>query len=161
MNPPAFTLRIPGPADAAGLADLHVETWRETYGSQMPASAFDDAARAARLEMWQGTLNLPNPAGTLQVAEAAGKLIGFAGAMPSKDREAVRDLHLRMLYVLADFHGTGAGQQLLDAVIGDSPALLWVAEDNLRARRFYERNGFAADGAQEEMMGLIAVRMVR
>lgn len=62
---------------------------------------------------------------------------------------------------LADLHGTGAGQLLLDAVLGDSPALLWVAKDNPRARRFYARNGFAADGAEEEAMGLTVVRMVR
>jgi len=35
---------------------------------------------------------------------------------------------------------------LLDAALGDQPALLWVAEQNPRAIAFYQRNGFSFDG---------------
>jgi hypothetical protein len=31
-------------------------------------------------------------------------------------------------------------------VLGDSPASLWIANDNPRARAFYERNRFEPDG---------------
>ena len=164
MNPPAITLREPTFDDAAALGDLHVETWRETYGQLMPASAFDDAARAARVEMWQGTLQRPERDGTLLVAETKDQLIGFAGAAPSTDEHTARPLELRMLYVLAEHHGSGAGQALLEAVIGDNPAFLWVAKDNPRARRFYERNRFTTDGAEAvyiQATGFMIVRMVR
>lgn len=165
MDPPAFTLRTPGPADAAALADLHIETWRETYGQQMPAAAFGERARQSRLDMWQGMLDFPGQVGTLRVAEVEGELVGFAGAAPSTDGDAAHRLELRMLYVRAAFHGTGAGQQLLDSVIGDKSAFLWVAKDNPRARRFYVRNGFIADGGerleQGSAAGLVAVRLVR
>ena len=69
-----------------------------------------------------------------------------------------------MLYVLADHHGTGIGQLLLDAVVAPGvPAQLWVAEHNPRARRFYERNGFLPDGASfiDERLNLAEVRQVR
>ena len=69
-----------------------------------------------------------------------------------------------MLYVLAEHHGSGAGQALLEAVIGDNPAFLWVAKDNPRARRFYERNRFTTDGAEAvyiQATGFMIVRMVR
>lgn len=47
MTSPALALRAPSPADAAALADLHVEVWRETYERQLPASAFDGAEEEA------------------------------------------------------------------------------------------------------------------
>lgn len=68
------------------------------------------------------------------------------------------------LYLLVDVHGGGAGQALLDAAIGTEPAQLWVATDNPRARRFYARNGFVADGTEIVDIGhgdLAELRMVR
>ena len=65
--------------------------------------------------------------------------MGFAVLLGHPD--APRDLELESLYVLASRHGSGAGQSLLDAVISDRPAYLWVADNNPRARAFYTRNG--------------------
>ena len=70
----------------------------------------------------------------------------------------------RLLYLLAAHHGSGLGQRLLDAAIGDGPAFLWVAEDNPRARAFYSRNGFRWDGLQRTEPGfedMAVVRLVR
>ncbi|PZE62480.1 GNAT family N-acetyltransferase [Curtobacterium sp. MCLR17_044] len=55
-----------------------------------------------------------------------------------------------------------AVQALLDTVLADRPASLWVAADNLRAHAFYRRNGFTPDGA-ESAFGPIprTVRLVR
>jgi ribosomal protein S18 acetylase RimI-like enzyme len=53
-----------------------------------------------------------------------------------------------------------AGKELLRASYGD--ATLYVLEDNPRARRFYEREGWALDGVTkaDEFLGL-AVPEVR
>jgi RimJ/RimL family protein N-acetyltransferase len=40
-------------------------------------------------------------------------------------------------------------------------AVLWVLAGNARARRFYERAGFAADGAENVLTGLGGVLEVR
>lgn len=43
------------------------------------------------------------------------------------------------------------------------PAELWVAQDNARARRFYEKNGFVHEGdgkVDADLDGLIEARMV-
>ncbi|MCS6582511.1 GNAT family N-acetyltransferase [Curtobacterium citreum] len=55
-----------------------------------------------------------------------------------------------------------AVQALLDTVLADRPASLWVAADNPRAHAFYRRNGFTPDGA-ESAFGPIprTVRLVR
>jgi ribosomal protein S18 acetylase RimI-like enzyme len=91
--------------------------------------------------------------------------VGFASAGTGREHEVVRPIELEAIYVLAEHHGTGAGQQLLDAAIGDSPAFLFVAEANPRATRFYERNGFAFDGEVEcyplVRTPIVSRRMVR
>jgi len=35
---------------------------------------------------------------------------------------------------------------MLDGVLGDRPAYAWIVTANERARRFYEKHGFALDG---------------
>ena len=58
--------------------------------------------------------------------------------------------------------GDGSGPALLAASLdalrasGFATASLWVLEDNPRARRFYEREGWAVDGGQrqEDVLGV-------
>ena len=101
------------------------------------------------------------------VAQAHGRVVGFAIAGAGRqvgDHQPVRDRELYSLYVLGARHGTGIGQALLETVLAPTtPAQLWVAESNPRARRFYERNGFVADGARfvDESVHLAEVRHVR
>jgi GNAT superfamily N-acetyltransferase len=65
---------------------------------------------------------------------------------------AVRDEWLEALYVLPSAWGTGRADELHDAAVaelrrrGIERARLWVLEENERARRFYERHGWLADG---------------
>jgi GNAT superfamily N-acetyltransferase len=59
---------------------------------------------------------------------------------------------LRSLYVVPEAWGTGVAQRLMEAALdamrerGATEAILWVVEGNDRARRFYEREGWALDG---------------
>ena len=39
----SFTTRVPGPNDAARIADLHVSTWREAYAHLLPDDYFSEA----------------------------------------------------------------------------------------------------------------------
>ena len=55
-------------------------------------------------------------------------------------------------YVEPFFKGNGIGKELIQQVISEarmskkSRIFLWVIEDNLSARKFYENNGFVASG---------------
>jgi GNAT superfamily N-acetyltransferase len=77
------------------------------------------------------------------VAEAEGDPVGAALLRPE---------WLEGLYVVPEWWGTGVGPQLHDRGLellrsqGSERCLLWVLEDNLRARRFYERRGWLEDG---------------
>ena len=142
-----FTLRVPSPEDAPRFAEVHVQSWRETYTGLVSEHFFGDAARQARLRLWTGLLADPTVRERIRVAEVDGTIVGFAEHGRPVEPDPARERELRVLYVLREHHGSGAGQALLDAVLGEEPAQLWVAEANPRAIRFYERNGFRADGA--------------
>jgi len=75
--------------------------------------------------------------------EREGRLLGFA---------LLGESELHRLYVLPEAWGCGVAQRLHDEAVacwrerGDAEAFLWVLEENRRARRFYERNGWEPTG---------------
>ncbi len=163
-------LRTPRARDAAGLARVHVNSWRETYADYIPESYFDEDAFETRNAMWARYLTLPDPNGTLTVADRDGRVVGFSFSGPAKGPDAekgfepARELHLFSVYLLAAEQGTGIGGRLLDAAVGDRPAQLWVASRNSRAIDFYRHYGFETDGmeyADPRIPELIEFRMVR
>jgi ribosomal protein S18 acetylase RimI-like enzyme len=130
--------------DARGIAEVHVKVWQEAYAHLVRGDALSRLSVDQRELRWREIIPLANAA--TWVATDEGVVVGFAGSGPSRDPEPPRDLELQSLNVLASHYGTGAGQRLLDAALGDAPAMLWVANDNPRARAFYSRNGFQPDG---------------
>ena len=69
------------------------------------------------------------------------------------------EIELCDFYVEPVFQGTGIGRKLMERFIEDAGAenkrriFLWVIKDNLSARKFYERNGFKADGQEKLIDG--------
>ena len=158
-------LRTATLSDAAAVARVHHTTWVTTYGPILPPEFWATATLERRTRTWERWLR--NGAAPV-VAEVDGEVIGIAmsgDAVEQDDVLPVRDRQLYLLYVLAAYHGAGVGQALLDAVVPPGTgAQLWVAEDNPRARRFYERNGFVLEGARvvdASTADLAEVRMVR
>lgn len=162
---PRFTLRAPLPSDVESLAVLHVRCWREAYGHLLPEEFFTADRLDGRRRLWAMLTAAPQQGQTIRVAEAGGEVVGFAGGgAPLDPEETALGQNLSMLYLRQDFHGSGAGQALFDAVLPAGPAFLWVAQDNPRAQAFYRRNGFALDGAEdvlEDFGGITESRMVR
>jgi ribosomal protein S18 acetylase RimI-like enzyme len=156
--------------DASRIARVHTDAWRETYAGMVPDAYFSEAAYERRIRMWTHFLTEEPPAGPVAVAEIEGRIVGFASSGSARGPDAekghapARDIQLFTIYLLAAEHGTGIGRELLEAVIGDEPAQLWVAKNNSRARSFYERNGFRADGVEvtdPQLDALVEIRMVR
>ncbi|MDQ7879574.1 GNAT family N-acetyltransferase [Microbacterium sp. QXD-8] len=162
-----FIVRVPDLAEAAEIADLHVVTWRETYTHLLPEGFFDEEYVQGRHLLWRRLLENPREEWRIRVAERDGRIVGLATSGPStapEGQDAPRERQLYMLYVLASEYGAGVGQALLDEVVGDEPAVLWVAKENPRAIAFYRRNGFAFDGVEEaypDVPALVDARMVR
>ncbi len=159
---------MPHVDDVDAMARVHVDGWRETYAGQLPAWAFDDDAVERRRQMWTSILtNPPRLTRRVAVATSNGHIGGIALAddpRDAADRAAGVEQELYVLYLLRAHHGSGLGQGLLDAVLDERSAMLWVAKANPRAQAFYRRNGFALDGTEmpdDDVPSFIECRMVR
>ncbi len=151
--------------DAEALGRVHAQSWHETYDHLISKAALERVSPKRLAELWTHWA-AQGPDFKMRAALVDGEIVGFAGSGPARDRDAPRDRELYFLYMLSQYHGTGIGQRLFDAAIeADEPAYLWVADDNPRAHRFYQRNGFTLDGAThtEPFLGetLTEVRFVR
>lgn len=152
------------PSDADEMGRVHMAVWREAYAGVMPAgylAGLSDERASARWLERAGDAGLAE--GTLVARDAHGELVGFASAGPPRDADAPCEVELYALNTLRRVHGSGLADELLRLAIGDRPTFLWVVEANRRARRFYARHGFAADGATSVHVatGTPEVRLVR
>lgn len=150
-------------ADAERVVRVHVRTWQRAYAGIVPDSvlaALDDQIEQ-RIRRTRHRWSAPEgSAFSTLVATDADGLIGFAtfgpyrldGGPDGQVDPAVGEV--LAIYVDPDHQGRGAGRALMDAAVarlrdtGVDQVRLWVLEDNAPSRRFYERYGFAADGAR-------------
>ena len=127
-----FHLRPYRADDEEAAIALWLETWQRAYPS------IDFAARVPWWrERWRHEL-VPNAA--IIVAEDADALVGFV----TIDTKA----YLDQLVVAPDHWGSSLAEILVDEAKRLSPdsITLLVNNDNTRAIRFYERNGFVGAG---------------
>jgi putative acetyltransferase len=125
-------LRPYRPEDEDAAIALWQKTWQQAYPS------IDFAARVSWWrERWRNEL-VPNAA--IMVAEEAGDVIGFV-TIDSKG-------YLDQLVVSPAHWGTELATALVDEAKRRSPdgITLLVNTDNIRAIRFYARNGFIHAG---------------
>lgn len=95
-------------------------------------------------------------ASTFFLAEKEGEIIGYVKVNQVPAQTDVHDpesLEIARLYVLEDFLGLGLGKELLDTAINfakqNGKKYLWLGvwEHNVRAIRFYEKNGLRIFGS--------------
>lgn len=148
------------PADCEAVAAVRVEGWRTAYRGLMPQPYLD--ALSVERDAERRREHLTNGDGSVVdvVAERAGEVIGWGCYGPYREDGGGRtaDGELYALYVRPDQWSTGAGRLLTAELTARAAAdgcprlLLWVLKANDRARRFYERAGFAPDGAEEDFV---------
>ncbi|SOR77970.1 ribosomal-protein-alanine acetyltransferase [Streptomyces chartreusis NRRL 3882] len=144
-------------ADCDRVAEIRVRGWQSAYRGLVPQSYLDGLSVAADAERRRGHLTQAAAGVVNLVAEdTGGEVVGWACHGPYQDGELLTsDAELYAIYVHPEQVGHGAGQALLAesvarcAAAGHGRQLLWVLKENRRARRFYERAGFHADGAEE------------
>jgi ribosomal protein S18 acetylase RimI-like enzyme len=138
-------VRRAGPEDAAGIARVHVATWRTAYRGLLPDDFLASLNESAYSERWRRTLS--GAADRVYVAENADAVIGFASGGKERAGEGGYSGELYAIYVLSEAQGHGHGRRLVQAVVGGLRELglpnmiVWVLRDNMPARRFYEGLG--------------------
>ena len=139
------------PDDAEDIGRVNVLAWQVAYDGHMPAGYLASLDPSARADTWRERMQTMQPDQAIFVAvDDSDTIIGFAACGNDSDSDAGQ---VFAIYVDPPRWGTGAGRALMDAAVahlttaGPRPVLLWALDGNERARRFYERYGFAADGA--------------
>lgn len=146
-------LRSAAPGDELAVARVHVRSWQVAYRGLLPDDYLDrlrPEERAARYTFRSGD---PLRPATL-VALQQGSICGFATTAPARDTDAQGRGELCALYVDPDSWGQGIGVALIAAARkrlfeqGFKDAILWVLDSNARAYRFYQQDGWRADGSR-------------
>ncbi len=99
------------------------------------------------------TTELSDPNAEFYFAELDGETIGYLKVNVGQSQTEIKDhnaLEIERIYVLKEFHGKKVGQILYNKAIAlakeKNVDYVWLGvwEENPRAIRFYEKNGFKA-----------------
>ena len=154
-----------GPGDAAGLAQVHVRSWRETYPGILPQAHLDRLSVPIHARRWRARmLELDE---IILVAEGAEGIVGFcSGDWARWNNVETREAEVHTLYVLKSAQGLGIGRRLMTGTVralaarGASAVSVGVLSENRPARAFYERLGGTLEGEHVELVGGTSVPAV-
>jgi GNAT superfamily N-acetyltransferase len=148
-------------AEATALGELHLTTWRATYGAHAHEAWYGEQLAAHVVRDWSETIrsHLAKGGGLLS-ARCDGRPVGLCQYGPSEDRDddPLEVGQVQRLYVHPARQRTGIGRALLGAAMdrlreaGSRTATLWVLETDARARAFYEALGWRPDGARTDQL---------
>ncbi len=143
-------------SDASAIADIQVETWRDTYAGLIPDRTLLGLSRMCHIESWRRILRDTRAESITRVAEGPdSRVVGFANAGRARPTNLPYDGEVYTLYVLPEHQGAGHGRGLLGALLsalsaaGCRSALVWVLAEN-PARFFYEAMGGTLIATREE-----------
>lgn len=140
----ACTIREARPEDAAGIARVHVDSWRSTYRGIMPDEVLAGLSVSERENNWVGILR--DRTKFTYVAESDGAVVGFASGGPERSKVPDYAGELYAVYLLEGRQRRGIGRALVRAFAermlreGFTSLLVWVLVQN-PACRFYEALG--------------------
>jgi GNAT superfamily N-acetyltransferase len=127
------------------------------YRELMPKAYLDSLDVVERASRWRKSLAEAHKTMTALAVDDQDVAMGFClyGLPRDADVRGTRTGEVIALNVIPSSWRSGYGAALLDAAmidarrIGWQKLILWVLADNRGARAFYERYGYALDGAQK------------
>ena len=132
-------------------AEVHAISWRESHRDICSEEFIAEHTTERQIEYLKSQMN---KGAAIYLLSDAGKPVGIV---------SIRDDVVGDLYVLPDEQGRGYGTQLLHFAIercAGTPTL-WVLNQNQRAIRLYERNGFRLTGERKELSETLSELQMR
>lgn len=128
------------------ISNIYEKSWKYTYQNIIPQNFLDNipAGKWADRVTVEGVHSL--------VLTKKGSPVGTASFCRSRWDKYSDYGEIISIYFLPEYIGKGYGRHLLLKCLdelkkaGFERILLWVLEDNRRAQRFYEKNGFVFSG---------------
>jgi ribosomal protein S18 acetylase RimI-like enzyme len=142
-------------ADTAALAALSKKTFYDTFTGTCTDADMQQFL-ADYFNETQVAKELSNQNDYYFFAEINGVPVGYLRFMEDYSSFSFmkqwKALELKRIYVLKEFQGKGIAQQLMNVVFDfckkENYQVLWLGvwEHNIRAQKFYEKNGFVNSG---------------
>lgn len=138
--------------DAAEIANVHINSWREAYKDLMPQSFLDERPLnfKNRYTLWKRIT--VDPKNVTFVAESSDHgIVGFINGSAPRDSQYAEHVEIYSFYLLKKYQKKGIGFRLLNIYfehfknLGAQKAYLWVLEDNPTIN-FYKRTGGVFNG---------------
>ena len=143
-------LRTANEDDLAEVGALHYRSRAAAYAHFLSPATLTFGGGGALGEWWTERWRWERDTHRMTVAVDDDLLVGFAYVGPGEEpgTTELNAIHVDPVYV-----GTGVGRLLMRDALRhlDGRAVLWVLEGNERARRFYERGGWAFDGTVRDV----------
>ncbi len=143
-------------SDAAGIARVYVDTWRDTYAGLIPVPALVGLSHRRLTQIWAEELARPASGQVVVIAnDAASGIVGFGSCGKMRGNALPYKGEVFTLYVLPDFQGDGIGRRMLGrlfatlAARGMNSAVIWVLAAN-PSRFFYQTMGGKLTAVHEE-----------
>jgi GNAT superfamily N-acetyltransferase len=138
-------IRPARPEDGDAVADIRVASWRATYAGIVPENYLSTMDPNA--DHWRAVAAGELTGVELIVCEGEDRVMGFACYGPARPPAFGFGGELYATYFRPDAVGQGHGAATMREALNGlarqdyHDAILWVMEDNSRARRFYEKMG--------------------
>lgn len=140
--------------DAADVGYITSQSWQAAYSGIVPDDYLKEITPEFRTARFNAVFPLLTDAEFFLVL-VDGKPVGVMNLHLCRDEDAKECGEIGIFYFLQEYWGKGYAAAAMDFALsrlrerGFSDAVLWVLEENCRARRFYEKQGFIIDGASK------------
>jgi ribosomal protein S18 acetylase RimI-like enzyme len=161
MNFEEIDIRRASPEDLETLAALGARTFRDVYHARLDPEELKDYV-SSNLNPARVAAQLANESSIFLLARVGGEPAGYARLRVGYAPACVRGrkpLELARLYLDQRLTGKGHGNALMRACLDEAACVgcetMWLGvwEQNVRARRFYEKWGFKDVGTHEFFFG--------
>ncbi len=139
--------------DAESLGNIIVESWKAAYSNIIPkdemAKFLDKERRKRQFERFIENEEI------ILIGICDNVPCGLMFGSKDNDEQLLECGSIYSMYFLKEYWGKGLATKLMDSFInilkdeGCKRVSLWVYEDNIRARRFYEKCGFIFDSIKK------------
>lgn len=163
MSPDGFKAIRADASLADILGQVHAQSWQAAYHGLVPEEILVEFTPRRRAEIFKSAMaDSPIEYYLFQMEEAPVGLAMLWASHEAHMPDTVGELYA--IYFHPDAWGKGGPKQAMEfclnrlSQLGFTQVNIWVLENNMRARRFYEKFGFLPDGREKELVLGVALK---
>lgn len=151
-----YNIRYATVNDTKILGEIHSKSWKSTYKGIVPDEILDNITSSKREKYFKKALSEKWEEDAIIFKDGIPVGLICIGKCRDDDKQECSG-EIWGIYLLPEYWSIGIGSELFQWGIkelkrrGYKEITLWVLEENLRARKFYEKFDFYHDGTVKEI----------